>query len=135
MRVHTTAVKVKKSGTLKRELKAACHQLQLPYYALKPAQATRWNSTLTNINSGLQMQPALELVYNNPDASDVWLDLEISEREWRLLRGISTVLEKVLVFTKIFETETKPTSNLVIRKLYDLKKTMESHENDANNPR
>ena len=62
------------------------------------------------------------LVFGLFDESDeeVWAELEISKVEWKVLSGVQMCLEKVQVTSRSLESDTSPTSHLVVTKLFEL---------------
>ena len=119
------AVKVKKSPLLTQELKTACTETGVSYCSLKKSQATRWHSTLRNIQSLLKLQPALAYLFagndvSNKDWKKALSNFSLSALDWKIMKGISTCLEKVMVTSRSFEAEHRSTSNLVVRNLFKL---------------
>ena len=118
------------------QLKAACQDVNQSYTTLKPAQKTRWNSTARNGESVLKLKEALIHLYEqNREKDERWEEYELTNQEWRVLKGTTSCLQQVLIISKVFENEVEPTSNLVIPKLYELKRFLERFENDIENDR
>ena len=62
---------------------------------------------------------ALDLVCDE-DQGDQWSTRKMSVSEWKLLQGAVEVLELVMIVTKVWEVEVRPTMNMVLGELYDL---------------
>ena len=80
------AVKIKKSPLLTEELKTACKETGVVYCSLKKSQATRWHSTLRNIQSLLKLQSAIAYLFAD-GTNKVWKALSsfaLSPRDWKL---------------------------------------------------
>ena len=132
---HELAKKVKKNTQMLNELAAACKDVGVNYTKMQLSQVTRWNSTAANIDSILKIQPALEELFSLTTVSESWSEFEITKHEWKQLKAIHTMLQKILVVSKIFETETKVTIHLVLPKLYELRVLFENFENSSTNDR
>ena len=127
------AVKVRKSPEKTRELKEACRRLGIKFKTLKKANATRWNSVLMNMQSLDDVEKALK--HLAMEDSDFWRDRGLLTEEWKMVKGMIRVLEKVRVITKCLEAEKNSTSNLVISLLFDLKVYLEAFEKNKENDR
>ena len=132
------AVKVKKSPLLTQELKTACIETGVRYCSLKKSQATRWHSTLRNIQSLLKLQPALAYLFadvSNKDWKKALSKFSLSALDWKIMKGISTCLEKVMVTSKSFEADLTSTSNLVVRNLFELQVFLDTFKNSSDTDR
>ena len=132
------AVKVKKSPLLTQELKTACTETGVSYCSLKKSQAIRWHSTLRNIQSLLKLQPALAYLFadvSNKDWKKALSNFSLSALDWKIMKGISTCLEKVMVTSKSFEADLTSTSNLVVRNLFELEVFLDTFKNSSDTDR
>ena len=128
------AASVKRSPLMLNELKTVCKDINLQYISLKPANATRWNSTASNTDSVIHLEPALHELFTKSDVSEKWGTYEMTNQEWRIIKGVNKVLVKVRICSKTFESD-KPTIFLVIPKLFELQDFLEKFESDRLNDR
>ena len=128
------AVQVKKSPKLTEELKSTCKSLKVKYVSLKKSIVTRWHSKLRNVASVLHLKPVLIHLFGEGE-SEVWSESEISTNEWKILSGVEQCLEFVKMTSKSFESDTEPTSHLVVRKLFELENWLVKFMTDIVNDR
>ena len=68
----------------------------------------------------------------------VWKALSpfaLSPLDWKIMKGISTCLEKVMVVSKSFEADLTSTSNLVVRNLFELHTFLDTFKNSSDKDR
>ena len=69
------------------------------------------------------------------DVGDQWSTRKMSVGEWKLLQGAVEVLELVLMVTKVWEVEVRPTMNMVLLELYDLTSKLREFSSNPHNCR
>ena len=103
------------------ELKRACVSLEIKYTSLKKSQATRWNSIDTNVESVIRLKKAIRHLSYEDDYEGFWKNRNLNESEWKVAEGIHKSLEKVKTVTKVLEADKKPTINMVVNMLFNLR--------------
>ena len=135
IKCHNLAVHIKKSSIMMHELESACRSTKQKFIKPVIANATRWNSTYANIHSLLRLEKAITKLSSEGNVHEYWSEFEFSNIEWRMMNGIQFILEKVLVMSKIFESDKEPTCHLVITKLYELREFLTGIKDDTSKDR
>ena len=129
-KANSLAVAVKRSPKLKNELKDVCKSLNIQFNTLKIANATRWNSKLTNLKPVIHLKKAITQLALE---GGPWQEFFFSAGDWRYIEGIIELLEKINLASKAFEAEKSPTSNLVVYHLFNIQEYLKEYKEDDSN--
>ena len=100
-------------------LKEVCQEKDIKCLRPLAANQTRWNSVVMSLKSLLPLKPALECLALEDRASDLdWSALTLDPTEWKIVEATIAVLKMPQAITKLWEADTKPTLNLVIKEIY-----------------
>ena len=113
------AVKLRKSPKYSNVLKEVCLEKELKFLKPVAANVMWWNSVFMSLKSLLPLKPALECLALEDRASDLdWSALTLDPTEWKIVEATIAVLKMPQAMTKLWEADTKPTLNLVIKEIY-----------------
>ena len=117
------------------ELQTSYRGLKLKFIKPVLANATRWNSSFNNISSILRLEKALRKLNSDVNVDEKGSEFEFTNVERRIMNGMKLILEKVLIVSKVFETEKEPTCHLLISKLFKMKTFLSSILEDSSRDR
>ena len=121
---------VRRSEASRDELKQACLITSTRFiYPVKPGK-TRWNSTDSNLESCLKLQPALThlKVY---DRSGTWSETVPNLREFDIVKAVHQCLQPAKIATKTWELDRKASIHEVVKQLYNMKMALEDLANTS----
>ena len=113
---------LKKSQKSRKELKAACELLGIPYKVVKKFVEVRWNSKFDCMESVQYLRQALQYLFSN-DLSGKWSakDLVFSAHEFAVMAASCDILKHFKLVTKRLEGDLEPTIHHVLPELFELR--------------
>ena len=124
-------VKLRKSPKYSNMLKEVCLENELKFLKPVAANVMWWNSVFMSLKSLLPLKPALECLALEDRVSDLdWSALTLDPTEWKIVEATIAVLKMPQAITKLWEADTKPTLNLVIKEIYKLQSNLSNLSKD-----
>ena len=120
---------VRMSEGRNNELKTACKKKGIKYKLPTKQVPTRWNSEVTNIDSVVTLEPALQFLAKHTD--DGWDEKVLSVQEFKMGATIVKCLNPLKVGSKLWEADLTPTIHLVIRELFNMMEVLSEHEKSS----
>ena len=119
---------VRRSEKNRDALRDACTITETNFILIILPNDTRWHSKEANLSSVLKLSRALRHLAENDDSAE-WTDKVPTLAEFKLLRSLQEILERIKICCKIWESDTRPTIQTVITELFDIRDILQRKVN------